>query len=511
MQTSDLSAKLYIGLVLALGVMGCGSTPLSIEGAQQAAKPMLSKADAAADQADRQCQLMLRTISREHDDQGYRTQCVDGSCNWVWSGRVELAEALVGATVGVLYRRTNDETWWQVAATPLTDAVAGDNSYEFKIHEHLFGRASDASPIEVVPFIARADGSRLFDHNYHQGDLENHRLDGNNAFAMGHEGICRPVEARHIFIQQGADYLTGQVRQGGYLTISYPMGRMNSCRQPQDAYWGWDTVATVRFSPGGQIVSQSMRTFETPDPAPAGVVGSRVFSTKIPTDALNAELWFRHSSNAGCEAWDSKYGANYRYEVWPAVDDERCIGIDKWTKDHSDMPYHAADYCLTYQVDEHRNAESCEFHVSGIGDAYMGHYGVAQNWVEAYITPGTVPGELLNAGMVVLYYHTNTKVHGERTIIARPFAENTWQTGYQYIRSSYRGGVSKYDVKQMAFFIDVREPTGKVVRFWQSRHGANYSWNDAFGASTTTKYIAYGSIKYAGGDAGIFDARNTCH
>jgi len=48
------------------------------------------------------------------------------------------------------------------------------------------------------------------------------------------------------------------------------------------------------------------------------------------------------------------------------------------------------------------------------------------------------------------------------------------------------------------------------VRLWQSRHGANYTLGDAFTASTSSKSIPYGSIKYAGDAAAIFDAKHAC-
>jgi hypothetical protein len=67
-----------------------------------------------------------------------------------------------------------------------------------------------------------------------------------------------------------------------------------------------------------------------------------------------------------------------------------------------------------------------------------------------------------------------------------------------------------YAVEQMAFFIDVKRPSGKIVRLWQSRHGANYTWGDAFSAGTSSKPIPYGNIKYAGDGASIFDAKHVC-
>ena len=62
----------------------------------------------------------------------------------------------------------------------------------------------------------------------------------------------------------------------------------------------------------------------------------------------------------------------------------------------------------------------------------------------------------------------------------------------------------------MAFFIDVKRPSGKVVRLWQSRGGANYTPADAFTAGTSTKSIPYGNIKYGNPAAAIFDTKRSC-
>lgn len=65
-------------------------------------------------------------------------------------------------------------------------------------------------------------------------------------------------------------------------------------------------------------------------------------------------------------------------------------------------------------------------------------------------------------------------------------------------------------VEELAFFADVRRPDGQVVRLWQSRHGANYSWDDAFGLPTTPQPIAYGHTEWANSEAPIYESRNTC-
>jgi hypothetical protein len=85
------------------------------------------------------------------------------------------------------------------------------------------------------------------------------------------------------------------------------------------------------------------------------------------------------------------------------------------------------------------------------------------------------------------------------------------KTGFTFVYTGVMGsGSYHYAVAQMAFFIDVKRVTGEVVRLWQSRQGANYSWDDAFGPPTAKLYIPYGNIQYASDGAGVFDAKQAC-
>ena len=112
--------------------------------------------------------------------------------------------------------------------------------------------------------------------------------------------------------------------------------------------------------------------------------------------------------------------------------------------------------------------------------------------------------------MFTRYKDTATGAIKEGITMGRQFATSTWQTGFFYYRPNVMDPGFQYEVQQMAFFADVKLMNGKVSRYWQSRHGADYGWNDAFSLPTTLQYIPYGSVKYASPASQIFDAKHAC-
>jgi len=224
-------------------------------------------------------------------------------------------------------------------------------------------------------------------------------------------------------------------------------------------------------------------------------------------------MWFENHATDGssCQAWDSNFGKNYSFEVWPPATDPRCKNVEQWSTINSDMPYASKATCVAYVVDKQYDATNCELYLDGIGQGYMGHYGIPNNWVEAYIKVGPQQGALLGVGMLTRHRDTATGATSELVTFGRKVDADTWQTGFISLRPGIMGSQGyQYDVQQMAFFIDVKHPTGQIVRLWQSRGGANYGWADAFTLPSSTVSIPYGNIKYADKASPIFDARQVC-
>jgi hypothetical protein len=264
----------------------------------------------AGDQADRGCAVVLRELQRNAVDPiSYETS---GS-SWVWSGIVEVAAAAVaeGDAPAVLFRWGATSPWREAAGTPLDGgATPGYARFAIRLDHDLVGPGMSATAIttariEVVPFLRRADGSRLFDHNRHPGELDNYVMTYPD-FAIGRApAVCAaPASGQHANLVFAADFTArreGVITAGGTLSILYDVARLATCRYTQGGLPRWDITAWVRFDTG-QLISASVR-----DAAATFIV---------PTDgARSVEVWFESTSVSGCHAWDSNFGANYRFDL----------------------------------------------------------------------------------------------------------------------------------------------------------------------------------------------------
>lgn len=275
-----------------------------------AAEAPLTGVDGARDQADRACHVVLRDLSRLADGTGgYQT--VDGV--WVWEGDVELsaAAAAEGATVGAVYQYGSDPTWYEVTATASATApTAGFARYRLRLDHGLpgpgmSGTALASARVQVMPFARLPGGGRLFDHNRVAGDFDNYLLTADTYFTVPRvDAICPdagPIApSRIVFAADHTVTQHGPLVPGGQVRLEYDPARLTTCRNSRAGSPLWDLTAHLRWDTGeGQ--SSSIRD------------GAILVS--IPTTARGLEVWFENTAVPGCQAWDSNWGANYRFAL----------------------------------------------------------------------------------------------------------------------------------------------------------------------------------------------------
>lgn len=263
--------------------------------------------DGSQDSADRSCNVVLRDLQREWTGIGYVTN--NGS--WVWQGTVEISqEAATEGLVPHLLYRLAPGSWQDVTAQPLNDGSATPGYAKFiaSIDQGLPGPGwTDpqlaAAQIESVPYLAMAQGGRLFDHNRNSADLANYAM-GSPDFAIWQDAtVCTPPDgpthATLVFSANWTQHREGVLAPGGDMTVAYDLSRA-PCKSVQNGLPQYDVTAYAKFSPGNQL-----RTFS---------VRSGAATIPVPTDAHGVSLWFENTDVHGCHQWDSNFGNNYWFD-----------------------------------------------------------------------------------------------------------------------------------------------------------------------------------------------------
>lgn len=83
--------------------------------------------------------------------------------------------------------------------------------------------------------------------------------------------------------------------------IVYDSDRLKTCRGERLGVPSWQIDAQARFHPAGEIVTL--------------VESSRGYEIVIPPGTTRLELWFRNWDARFYQAWDSRHGINYWFEV----------------------------------------------------------------------------------------------------------------------------------------------------------------------------------------------------
>lgn len=296
--------------VLALALAACVDAATPAPDDVTAAPAPLTGVDGARDQADRACHVVLRDLGRlSNGTGGYQ----DSGTSWIWEGDVELSEAVVaeGATAAVVYQYGSDPTWYQVETTP-SPVPATPGFVRFRVHldQHLpgpgmSGTALTNARIQVMPFARLTGGGRLFDHNRVPGDFDNYVVSWATSFIVPRNDAVCPAAgptppARIAFAADHSVTQSGALVPGGQVRLEYDPARLTTCRNSRNGYDLWDITAHVRWNTG-EGSSASIKN------------GALLVS--IPTTARAVEVWFENTAVPGCQAWDSNYGQNYRFDL----------------------------------------------------------------------------------------------------------------------------------------------------------------------------------------------------
>ncbi len=508
MVCSRHASSLMAGLLGLTLFAGCQSTDN-----QENSVAALSRCQAigkgdSTDMADHDCRVVLRSVDPLYQDGMLQKTCDDEGCRTVLVVQVDVAVGLKGS-VYVLFHSAESgrDEWRQVQAQPTEPGGAGFQRYEARIIDPL-PTIESGSQVDLIPFVSTGQG-RLFDHNVVTDDLDSYHLPNVSGYLRPSSRICthRPATSELRFDTNWAQFPVGQLRAGQKLAIHYSPSRLPDCRNTHNGFPAWGMEAFVKFLPGEQVVSGPVVAFRNDQGRPISDFYAIPFITEIPEDARSVEVWFHNTSGAGstCESWDSNYGANYRFEVRPPRSQDPCADRWLWQRDGQVQPF-----CPEYEVAANYDATTCEFFLSRISNVETGHYGIPQHWLEVDLQTTATAGNVTAVGIYVQYLDRSDGTEQQAWVFGRPGQSGIWHSGFDYLTTIYPDAGHLYEVSSFAFFLDQRRQDGTIVRLWLSRSGANYTWDDAFGAHTHVRHIPYGRAYDADSSAPVFDNARAC-
>lgn len=181
--------------------LGCDTTdPTHTSSGEPAPAIALGADGVGTDRADYECRVALVSAGRVSDGRGgYELDCAEGPCRWRIVGEITVGQG-DGGGIGephVLYRPTGSDRWLAVAAES-TGSGAGSGRYRFELTDDglrpdLSGTALSRARVELIPYLALADGGRLFDHNRLPDPFASYELTVGNGFAIAPDTSCAPA------------------------------------------------------------------------------------------------------------------------------------------------------------------------------------------------------------------------------------------------------------------------------------------------------------------------------
>jgi hypothetical protein len=338
-----LSSFAMLSLLVACGSQGQQTGPR-----QSTAQRPVGSADAAGDQADTTCRVVLRSVARPKNGPGYETTCSGGHstgpCLFVWRGAIEVStDAAKSHTVHLLYKTnlTNGQ-WYAIDAKASKDpATAGFVRYEFEINKHTPAEGQSMTSLmrttlSMIPYLKNQAGGRIFDHNRVADPLGAYELHKDNSWEIGEDTAVCPAQQQSNTPTYVLDYpgfgetlKDGPVVAGGKLTVDYDARRLRetqSCLGSQAAASSTTIVMGYFFDSDTTVRTETVETYverygyACPGTSPCIDITKSTPTLAVPADAKSVSMWFYcvpgFSQGApGNWKYDSNFGKNYVVSV----------------------------------------------------------------------------------------------------------------------------------------------------------------------------------------------------
>lgn len=232
----------------------------------------------------------------------------------------------------------------------------------------------------------------------------------------------------------------GAIVRGGQLVVDYELYRMTDCHN-STAYGqqAWDTLAYVRFLPGGQLFSGSVK-----EATGSTTFVNKPFTVTVPADATRVEMWFFTSGRTCQSRYDSNYGQNYGFPV-EAQSPADVVWAGDWGGSTARDCVHRDGLADPLVIDSYVMQRACRFveadvYVPGVTDAATARPELVQAQVEFSVDGGPLQYKWLS------YQGRVGNNHRWRWDLAsEPLAYTTWSQ-YHYAFRYSTDGVSWYRI-----------------------------------------------------------------
>jgi len=119
------------------------------------------------------------------------------------------------------------------------------------------------------------------------------------------------------FVADWTSTLTGDLAQGEKLAIEFDPQRLPQCRLSWRGAEVGDITGYARFHPSGEVFSGSLLQHVSSSSGIGTTLQPIPWQVSVPFDAAQLELWFHnfYQVSSRCDAWDSRFGQNYWFDV----------------------------------------------------------------------------------------------------------------------------------------------------------------------------------------------------
>jgi hypothetical protein len=232
----------------------------------------------------------------------------------------------------------------------------------------------------------------------------------------------------------------GAIVRGGQLVVDYDLYRMPDCHT-STAYGqqAWDTLAYVRFLPGGQLFSGSVK-----EATGTTTFVSKPFVVTVPADATRVETWFFTSGRTCQSRYDSNYGQNYGFPV-EAQSPSAVVWAGDWGGSFARDCLHRDGLADPIVIDSYVMQRACRFveadvYVPGVTDATTAR----PEWVQAQVE-FSVDGGPLQSKWLSYQGRVGNNHRWRWDLASEPLAYTTWSQ-YTFAFRYSTDGVSWYRI-----------------------------------------------------------------